>query len=290
MSRHTDAIASVKNKLYERIALRDPKLAAQVRELRLDWYRITNEVAEDGTPETADVFIYDEIGGSFGVDADTFVKELNDITAPLINVRINSPGGSLFDSIAIHNALVSHSAEIHTYVDALAASGASIISQAGDKRFMMPGSQLMIHDALGVEVGNQRDHELIAALLGRQSDNIADLYASKAGGTREEWRARMLAETWMFAGEAIDMGLADEQYAPSKPDEGDGEEDAPPEEEPQPEELVTAHKDLEILMHRKFPLNGFKYRGREKAPAPKVNALSDAQLARIQNALLRKVR
>lgn len=288
MSRHLDAIASVKNKLYDRIALRDPKLAAQVRDLRLDWYRISNQVAEDGTPETADVFIYDEIGGSFGVDADTFVKELNDITAPLINVRINSPGGSLFDSIAIHNALVSHSAEIHTYVDSLAASGASIISQAGDKRFMMPGSQLMIHDALGVEVGNQRDHEAMAAFLGRQSDNIADLYASKAGGTREEWRDRMLAETWMFAGEAIDMGLADEQFIPPKQD--DGEEDAPPEEDPEePEELLTAHKDIEILMHRKFPLNGFKYKGREKAPAPKASRLSDEQLSRIQNALLRKV-
>lgn len=279
MNRHVRNLADYKSRLFDRIGLVNPKMADTLRGMRLEWFRITNQADE----ENAEVYIYDEIGGSFGVDANEFVQALAGITAPKITVRINSPGGSLFDSIAIHNALVQHPAKILTRVDALAASGASIIAMAGDEVEMMGGAQLMIHDALGIEYGNQAAFEAMAKFLGLQSDNIADMYKRKAGnGTREEWRARMLAETWMFADEAIALGLADRVYVKPKEDDSEGE-DMPMEEEEMPMKPKKASKatdaedseeiPVQVLMSRMHSLDnrGFKYSGRKAAPAPQVN-------------------
>jgi ATP-dependent protease ClpP protease subunit len=260
-------LGDYKNRLFDRIGLVDPKMAATLRDMRLEWFRITNQADE----ENAEVYIYDEIGGSFGVDANEFVQALAGITAPKITVRINSPGGSLFDSIAIHNALVQHPAKILTRVDALAASGASIIAMAGDEVEMMGGAQLMIHDALGIEYGNQAAFEAMAKFLGLQSDNIADMYKAKAGsGTREEWRARMLAETWMFADEAIALGLADRVYV--KPKDDDDEPEEPQEKGGSEEDDEDEEVPVQVLMSRKHSLDnrGFKYSGRKAAPAPEV--------------------
>ena len=94
------------------------------------WYEFKN--MHDETPE---LFIYDEIGESFwgeGVTAKNLVGYLNDLkSASKINVRINSPGGSVFDGNAIHNALVNHPADIHVHVDGMALSAASVIAMAG---------------------------------------------------------------------------------------------------------------------------------------------------------------
>ena len=286
-NRHTQALINFKTKLFDRIEARDSSLAQQARELKLDWYRITNKADPDTGEEIAEVFIYDEIGGSFGVSADAFAQELSAITAPKISVRINSPGGSLFDSIAIHNAIVHkrEEADITTYVDSLAASGASIIAMAGEEVVMLPGSQLMIHDALGHEVGNARDFRIMADFLDQQSGGIADMYAAKAGGSRDEWRERMQAETWMFAEEAIKIGLADRQFIPPAEDE---------EEELSAEPIINGTElDLSMLMTRKHELanRGFKYPGREKAPSPLP---TDAHVTALANAfkplLSRKVR
>ena len=139
-NKHSMALMNYKAQLYGRIEARNPQLAAQVRELKLDWFRMTNQAETEDTPETTEILIYDEIGTSFGVDAQTFIEELNALETPNINIRINSPGGSLFDSIAIHNAILSkrQSATVNTYVDALAASGASIIAMSGEDVIMMP--------------------------------------------------------------------------------------------------------------------------------------------------------
>lgn len=266
MNKHVKNLSDYKARLFDRIGIVNPVMAAELRDMRLEWFRITNQADE----ESAEVFIYDEIGGSFGVDASEFVKALSEITAPKILVRINSPGGSLFDSIAIHNALVQHPAKITTRVDALAASGASIIAMAGDEVEVMPGGQLMIHDALGIEYGNAKAFEAMAKFLNLQSDNIADMYKNKAGsGTREEWRARMLDETWMFADEAISLGLADRVYEkPKDADEDDTEEPKKGKESEEEDEEIP----VQVLMSRKHNLDnrGYKFSGRKAAPAPKA--------------------
>jgi ATP-dependent protease ClpP protease subunit len=268
MRNHLAALADYRVRLLRRLSNQHPELSA-VESVRLQWFRVMNVT----DPEAADVYVYDEIGGSFGVQASELVNEINGITAPQINVHINSPGGDLFDSIAIYNALAKHPANVTVYVDALAASGASIIAQAGDTRIMMRGAQMMIHDALAVLIGNAADFRTMATFLDRQSDNIADIYQARAGGSADEWRARMLAETWTFAGETVALGLADEVYeASDKPGEAAAVEDFTALE-------IDAMADKEFaelftLMTKRHTTRnrGFKYVGREAAPAPQDRA------------------
>ncbi|MFD0053035.1 head maturation protease, ClpP-related [Streptomyces sp. NPDC127168] len=176
------------------------------------WYRISN--AAD--PDEAEVMIYDEVGGWFGCTADDLIAELKQVTAPRMRVRINSPGGSVFEGIAIANALRAHPATVTVQVDAIAASIASVIAMAGDRIEMAPNSMLMIHDASGLCWGNAADMDEMSELLDLISDNIADSYAARAGGTREQWRERMRAETWYLPEDAVDNGLADEAVAAPK--------------------------------------------------------------------------
>jgi ATP-dependent protease ClpP protease subunit len=188
------------------------------------WYRISNAADSD----EAEVMLYDEVGGWFGATADQFIADLRGITAPNLRVRVNSPGGSVFEGIAIANALRSHPAQVTVQVDGIAASIASVIAMAGDRIEMAPNTMLMIHDASGVCMGNASDMEEMAELLDLISDNIADAYAARAGGTRDEWRARMRAETWYLPEDAVTAGLADEAVQTPKAgtpaDEPDGDE------------------------------------------------------------------
>ncbi|MFG3510242.1 head maturation protease, ClpP-related [Streptomyces sp. NPDC047821] len=212
------------------------------------WYKISNVGADE-----ADILIYDEISW-FGVAADEFVSDLRTVQARQLNVRINSPGGSVFDGITIANAIMAHPANVTVYVDGLAASIASVIALAGDKVVMMPRSQMMIHDASGLCIGNAAEMRQMVDLLDKQSDNIASAYADRAGGTPEEWRARMRAETWYSAEEAVAAGLADE-VAP-----------APRRKEPEGESAPAMRREEHLIRA------AFRYRDREHAPAPVLQA------------------
>lgn len=267
-----------KVRLFDRIEKRKPDLANELRGLKLDWFTIRNQVDEETEVSTADVFIYDEIGGSMGVSAMDFIEQLGEIDTDEIVVRINSPGGLLIDGIAIGSALAQHPARIITRVDGIAASAASIVAMSGDVCEMMSGSQLMIHDVLCTMTGNAKDMRETAAWLEEQSQNVAAMYARKAGGEPEEWRSRMLAETWMFAEEAVELRLADSIYErvnkgfpvkedPEKEDPEDPDEESPEEEEESEDDI---DEELENLMTRAHRLTnrGYKYSGRNKAPNP----------------------
>lgn len=172
------------------------------------WYRIENIADSD----TADVYIYDEIGW-YGVEAAGFVAEINALNVGNIRLHVNSPGGDAFDGVAIMNALRKHKACVRADVDGLAASAASYIVQGADHITMHSGSRMMIHDASGVAYGNAEELRELADLLEGVSNDIAGIYAERAGGTVEEWRERMRATTWYSAQEAVDAGLADEVSA-----------------------------------------------------------------------------
>lgn len=167
------------------------------------WYRIENKADESAT-----VFLYDEIG-MFGVSAGDFAKELSEVTAASIDLRLNSPGGEVFDGLAIFNALARHPARITVHVDGIAASVTSVIAMAGDEILIDRYAQMMIHEAHAIAVGSTRDMTAMAKLLDEYSDNIAAIYASRAGGEASSWRERMRAETWFSASEAVKAGLAD---------------------------------------------------------------------------------
>lgn len=168
------------------------------------WYAIRNQADERAVVELYDVI------GEWGIPAREFVRDLRAITAPVIDLRINSPGGMIYDGFTIYNALRDHPARVEATVDGLAASAASWILQAAEYRTMNRHSELMIHDGLALTIGNEADHLESAAQLARLSDNIASIYAARAGGDAGEWRDAMRAETWYTAAEAADAGLADE--------------------------------------------------------------------------------
>jgi ATP-dependent protease ClpP protease subunit len=222
---------------------------------------------------TTRIDLMEEIG-YWGTTATEFVDELLAIDAETIELHVNSPGGDVFDGLAIMNALADHPATVNVVVDGIAASAASFIAMAGDSMKMNRGSQLMIHDAIGFCYGNAGDMEDTSALLSRISDTIAGIYADRAGGKADDWRDLMRAETWYSATEAVDAGLADEAVAgpknPVDPDEpepaaADPDGDDPPAD---PEDLED--DDAGDAPSAKFAAAyaGFRYPGRAAAPAP----------------------
>jgi len=218
------------------------------------WYRMRNFVDQ---PDTAAIYLYGEIG-YWGVEAQDFVRDLMSLRVSNIILHINSPGGEVFDGLAIFHALRDHPATVETRVDGLAASAASFVAMAGDKVVMQRNAQMMIHDASGIEIGNAEDMRTMADLLDMCSDNIADIYAQQAGGTVEQWRAAMKVETWYSAAEAHAAGLCDEVAGA---DEETSEDTA----------VVPGEEAADALMDKAWDLSvfAFTYAGREKAPAPK---------------------
>lgn len=161
----------------------------------------------------ADIYIYDVIGRGFmsdGATAEKLRDELAEIPkGEAITVRINSPGGDVFEGLAMRTLLADRGDDVTIKVDGVAASAASVVALAGSRVEMAEGSMLMIHDPWTLTVGNEADHLKTAETLGKVSDNLADLYAARSGKTTKETRKAMQAETWFTAHEAIDYGLAD---------------------------------------------------------------------------------
>lgn len=173
------------------------------------WYEIKNAAGS-----TAVVRVYDEIG--YPVTADEFARDLEAISADQIEVHINSPGGDVFDGVAIYNALRAHPARITTRVDGIAASIASVVAQAGDHRVMLSGSQMMVHEAWGLAIGPASEMREYAALLDKQSDVIASIYAERSDRPESRFRQMMTDETWLTADETVAAGLADEIRKPAR--------------------------------------------------------------------------
>lgn len=165
---------------------------------------------------TTEIRLYDEVG-LWGQSADAFAAMLDGISTPNITLRLNSPGGDVWDGVAIANQLHDHPASVTVLVDGLAASIASVIAMAGDRVVMGRKARMMIHDASGACVGPEAAMRASADLLGAVSEDIASVYAERAGGDPADWRSRMLAETWYTADQAVEAGLADETASDPPP-------------------------------------------------------------------------
>lgn len=180
---------------------------SSLREGRNDWYRIENRDASN-----TDVYIYDEIG-YFGVTASDFIRDLKAHDGKRVTVRVNSPGGEVFDGIAILNALRRHPGGVDVIVDGMAASAASIIAMAGETITMARQSQMLIHEGHALAIGPASVMRDLADHLDKTSQQLAEVYAERAGGTPDEWRERMKAGdgrgTTYTASEAVAAGLAD---------------------------------------------------------------------------------
>ena len=171
--------------------------------MKKSWFKI-----ENSSDDSATLHIYDEIS-CYGVTAADFTSELKAITAGTINLRINSPGGDVFDGITIYNALKSHSAKVHVQVDGLAASIASIIAMSGDSINMAKNSFLMVHFAWALTAGNAEELRKLAGTLDKIDGTLVKTYQERTGDSEQDIRNMMAAETWLTADEALGKGFCD---------------------------------------------------------------------------------
>lgn len=167
----------------------------------------------DNTNGITEVFIYDEIGDDWlgnSVSAKTFINEISQVRSPEIHLRINSPGGSVFDAHAIHNALTRHPSNVTTFIDGLAASAASFVALAGQRVVMAKNALFMIHNPWGGVSGTADDMRQMADVLDKVKTTIVDIYQTKTGLPTEALSAAMNDETWYTADEAMRNGFVDE--------------------------------------------------------------------------------
>ncbi len=160
---------------------------------------------------TAEIIIFDEIGASMfseGVTAKSVQALLDGFgDVDTITVRINSPGGAIFDGLAIYNLLHQHKARIIVEIDGLAASAASVIAMAGDEIRMAENALMMVHAASGFVMGDAEDMRETAELLDKITANLIDIYTARSGRDRKDIEKLVSNETWMTAEEALAEGL-----------------------------------------------------------------------------------
>lgn len=186
-----------------------PKMSGPVTQK--NWFRM--QAKED---QTADIYIYDEIGG-WGISARRFTEDLLSLgNLSHINLHIHSPGGEVFDGIAIYNQLKNHSATITVYIDGLAASMASVIAMVGDTVIMPKNAMMMIHKPWGVSWGDANDMREYADLLDKLENVLIPAYVAKTGKTTEEITAMLEQETWLDGDECVEHGFADKVIEPVK--------------------------------------------------------------------------
>lgn len=160
----------------------------------------------------AEILIHEPIGENWYGDGLTSKRFVDDLKAlgPVtdILVRINSPGGAVFDGIAIYNALRGHSARVEVLVEGLAASAASAIAMAGDVIRMGIGAQMMIHNPWTFAMGDAEDLRATAAMLEQVAEGLVEIYQAKTGLEKNEIRELLNAETWFTGPEAVAKGFA----------------------------------------------------------------------------------
>ena len=172
-------------------------------ETNQNWYEF--KALENGATE---IYVYDEIG-FWGITAKDFARDLKQLDPKgEINLRINSPGGSVTDGIAIYNLLKNHKAKVNTFIDGLAASMASVIAMAGDKITMPENALMMIHNPWGGAMGDADELRKTADVLDKMKTALVSAYVNKTGLADTEIADLMTAETWMTGAEALEKGFA----------------------------------------------------------------------------------
>jgi ATP-dependent Clp protease protease subunit len=163
--------------------------------------------------KAGELYIYQDIGDGWfgGITAQSFadaVKELGAVDT--LDIYVNSPGGSVFDGVAIYNQLKRIAAKKTVHIDGIAASIASIICMAGDVIKCAPNAMMMIHNPWGMCVGTAEDMRATAGTLDQIRDTLLDTYVARTKGDKAKISDMMAAETWMKAEDAKAQGFVDE--------------------------------------------------------------------------------
>ena len=164
------------------------------------------------TGKRGEIYIYEDIGEGWygGLTAKAFsdtMRELGDVSA--LDIYINSPGGSVFDGVAIYNQIKRFSGEKIVHIDGIAASIASVIAMAGDEVRIAANGMMMIHDPWGMSIGTADEMRKTAESLDKIRDTITGTYVSKTGQDTQKVLNWMADETWLNADEAVELGFAD---------------------------------------------------------------------------------
>jgi ATP-dependent Clp protease, protease subunit len=170
--------------------------------------------------KTLEITMYGDIGEDWwtgeGITPKSVKQQIDDAGEfSRLTVRINSPGGSAFDGVAIYNVLRAVGKPVSVVVDGIAASAASIIAMAGDTVTMGRGSMLMLHNPWTFAMGNAKELRNTADMLEKVGDSMADVYVAKSAKTLEQVKEILDEETWLSAQDAVDEGFADEVAASS---------------------------------------------------------------------------
>ena len=168
---------------------------------RPEWYKI-----EASANDQAEILVYDVIGWPYN-DAGDLVRYVNSLGDKDILVRLNTPGGDVFDGMAIFNSLANHKGKVTIRIEALAASMGSVLAMAGKEIQAYSNTMMMIHDPWTYMAGNQYELREMADLLEKISGNMLDVYAGRSKIGKREMKEIMKAETWYTAKEAKEKGF-----------------------------------------------------------------------------------
>lgn len=209
------------------------------------------KMVKNANEKSADIYIYEDIGEGWfgGFTALQFKAELDELgDVETLNVYINSPGGDVFDGVAIYNQLRRHKAKVVVEIDALAASIASLIAMAGDEIYMAENALLMIHDPWAMAIGTERDMLKVAEDLRLvKNATLVSTYVKRTGLKASKISEMMAEETWMSAAEARENKFIDDVTA---------------------EKRMAAHIDLKKYNFLKMPE---AYKDRAAKPAKPAN-------------------
>ncbi len=162
----------------------------------------------------AELMIYDEIGG-WGITASQFASKLKDLgKITKLTARIHSPGGDVFEGMAIYNILKNYPAHKVAHIDGLAASMASVVAMAFDEVIMPENAMMMVHKPWGGTMGDANDMRKYADLLDKVESNLVGAYRDKTGMDDEALHALLAEETWLTGAEAVEQGFADSLSEP----------------------------------------------------------------------------
>jgi len=168
-----------------------------------EWFKVNKD------KEVPEIMIYDIIGDAWdGITSKEFAKELMQIDSDEVVIRINSPGGLVYEGLAIYNALRQFPGTVTTRVDAVAASIASVIFMAGDVREMPESSDIMIHKPWSYVSGDAENMRNEADELDRVQNMLEEIYEKGTGMDREEITNMVNSTTWSSGPEALEMGFA----------------------------------------------------------------------------------
>jgi ATP-dependent Clp protease, protease subunit len=265
------------------------KITALSTEAALDRWNPGVKAATDGD---ASISIYEVIGEDPWTGGGVTVKRIDAALRSIGNrdvaVNINSPGGDVFEGIAIYNRLREHQGKVNVKVLGLAASAASIIAMAGDSIQIGASSFLMIHNAWVLAIGNRHDMREVADFLEPFDRALADVYVARSGQKLETVQAAMDAETWLNGTTAVELGYADALLAA---DEIANDEDVPAE-----EDSVKALRRAEVALCHNMPRSSArdllnKIKGMpDAAPEPAMPDAGDPELVGSLAGLLATIR